>query len=991
MRNGRQWKSLTSFSGDYMSDGRVIFDTKVDDSGLKKGLDKAKSTTGKTLNDIAKGSGKTVNQIRSEVMKAAAQYEKDGLSRSEAIKKAYADIGYTVGDTASKMGDAFEQGVKELEKAASDKTKVIGSTLESTGAKMTKFITKPAFAAAGALAGISLVKGFNRLKNIDTAKAQLEGLGHSAKEVDAIMDSAMESVKGTAYGFDEAATAAASAVAAGIEPGKELTRYLGLVGDASAQSNLSFTEMGSIFNKVMASGKISMEEVNQLADQGIPIYKMLSEQLGVTQADVREMVSAGKVDSETFLNAIEANIGGAAKIMGEKSFTGALSNMGASLSRIGANFLDAGGKGGGFFSQLKPLMVDTMDIMEKVEDKAADWGTAFGNAFSTIIKAIKAVPGPVLGVGTAMAVSAGPALKLTGAIMKSSAALKTFRMEQQGMGIISGIANGKLTTQQAIIGTITGKLKSAGSAVLGFIKKQSASTLATAKDTAANILNAESKSRAGMAAKGAAARVLAFASASAKKAAATIADTASTVTNTVATKASAIAHSSAAKKILAFALAHKVALAASLGLIGGIAALALYMAKTGTSSDELAQKITEWSNTAAQAITNFADNLPQVIESVLPAITQMVQKLTVAIPGIIVVLAQAAVEMITAFAQSFAEVAPQLIQAGIQAFMGLVDALPQITGPLIEAFVTLVQSLVQVLPTVLPQLIQAGITLFMGLVQAIPKVIPALVNALPQLITAIVGTIPTLIPALIQAAITLFMAFIQAIPQIAWTLIKAMPQIIIAIVTGLLSGIGQIFNVGIQLLKQLWQGISSWIGNLKSRVISFARGIPGAVKSGLGSLASIGLNWIKGLWNGISSAKDWLIRKIKGLCSNAKDAIKDFFGIHSPSRLMAALGKYIPMGLGVGIASKTKALVATAKEQMQSLKDAYSFDGGNVAVTHGLGARFVASPAPADGSNAPAAQNYTQNNYFYRPEESPVETARALKNQNTFGLAGGWA
>ena len=89
----------------------------------------------------------------------------------------------------------FEQGINELEKTASDKTKVMGSAFEATGAKMTKYITKPALAAAGALAGISLVKGFNRLKNIDTAKAQLEGLGHSAKEVNAIMDSAMESVK----------------------------------------------------------------------------------------------------------------------------------------------------------------------------------------------------------------------------------------------------------------------------------------------------------------------------------------------------------------------------------------------------------------------------------------------------------------------------------------------------------------------------------------------------------------------------------------------------------------------------------------------------------------------------------------------------------------------------------------------------------------------------------------------------------------------------
>lgn len=815
-----------------MSDGKVVIDSKLNKENIEKGLDQLKQKAGTTL---------------------------------------------------GAMGKSIKGTFDKISNASSESLDGAGTVFEQTGAKLSKYITKPALAATTALGGLALVKGFNRLKNIDTARAQLEGLGHSAKEVEAIMDSAMESVKGTAYGFDEAATAAASAVAAGIEPGKQLTRYLGLVGDAAAQSKLSFTEMGSIFNKIMASGRISMEEVNQLADQGIPIYKMLSEQLGVTQADVREMVSAGKVDSETFLKAIETNIGGAAKIMGEKSFTGALSNMGASLSRIGANFLDAGGKGGGFFSQLKPLMVDAMETMGKLEDKAADWGVAFGNAFTKAVNIVKAIPGPILGIGAALAVSAGPALKLSGNILKSAGAIKTFKTEQKEMGLLAGISNGHLTVQQAMLMKLSSGAKKAIVGIKSFDKAQIVSWANTVKDTAAKGLNA------------------------------------------IATTKVGTACSTAATKILAFASAHKVAMMASFGLVAAIAALVIYMTKTGASAEDVANMITNFANKAASMITGFADALPGMIDAILPAITSMVESLVSAIPALI------------------------------------------------------------------PVLLDAAIQLFMAFVQAIPEITPELVKSLTKIIQAIANAVPTLIPALIEAAVTLFMAFVQAIPQIASALIKAMPKIIVAIVTGLLSGIGQIFDVGIQLLKQLWQGINSWGDNLKSRVLSFAKSIPGKVKSGLGSLASIGLDWIKGLWNGIKSAKDWLIGKIKGLCSSAKDAIKDFFKIKSPSRVMAALGKFIPMGLGVGIASKTKALVATVKDQMQSLRDAYSFDGGNVAVTHDLGARFVNSPASGDGGNAPVASNYTQNNYFYRPEESPIETARALKNQNTFGLAGGWA
>lgn len=66
--------------------------------------------------------------------------------------------------------------------------------------------------------GTALVKGFQRLNSLDQATAKLEGLGHTAESVQTIMDSALGAVKGTAFGLDEAAGVAASAVAAGINP-----------------------------------------------------------------------------------------------------------------------------------------------------------------------------------------------------------------------------------------------------------------------------------------------------------------------------------------------------------------------------------------------------------------------------------------------------------------------------------------------------------------------------------------------------------------------------------------------------------------------------------------------------------------------------------------------------------------------------------------------------------------------------------------------------
>ncbi|WP_340373301.1 peptidoglycan DD-metalloendopeptidase family protein [Peribacillus sp. FSL E2-0218] len=283
----------------------------------------------------------------------------------------------------TKAGDSlinFGSGLKSI----SDKTKDVGKSL-------TQKLTLPAVGAASALAGITLVKGFNRLVGIDTARAKLTGLGHDAKGVEKIMTSALDAVRGTSFGMDEAATTAANAVAAGVKEGKDLTTYLSLTGDAAAIAGSSMSEMGSILNKVKTSNKAYNGELQQLSDRGLPIYQWLAEEAGVAAGAVSKMASDGEVSSEMLMNAIEKNIGGAAGKMGEESFTAGIANMWAAVGRLGASFLDAGGKGGGFFSQLKPLIADFTGRLDSMGDFSAKAGVKFGELFSGVVDKVKSV------------------------------------------------------------------------------------------------------------------------------------------------------------------------------------------------------------------------------------------------------------------------------------------------------------------------------------------------------------------------------------------------------------------------------------------------------------------------------------------------------------------------------------------------------------------------------------------------------------------------
>ena len=217
----------------------------------------------------------------------------------------------------------------------------LGDAFKTAGRRVVGFFRngiKLAGAFGVALLGLALKGGFDRMLKIEDATAKLQGLGHSAEAIDVIMDSALASVKGTAAGMDEAATTAASAVAAGIKPGEDLTAALSLVNDSATIAGTSMSEMGAIFGKVWTSGRAQTQELNQIADRGIPIWTELADHYEVSATELRKMVSAGEVDAATFQTVMQDVLGGSALEAGNTT-RGSFANMRAALSRVGESLL----------------------------------------------------------------------------------------------------------------------------------------------------------------------------------------------------------------------------------------------------------------------------------------------------------------------------------------------------------------------------------------------------------------------------------------------------------------------------------------------------------------------------------------------------------------------------------------------------------------------------------------------------------------------------
>lgn len=288
----------------------------------------------------------------------------------------------TVGEAAIRIVADASSLAQDIQKQSPGPLIAAGDRMAGAIGRALKRGLKVTAASIAGILGYALVKGFGRLKAIDDARGKLTGLGHDAKSVEKVMASALASVKGTAFGLGDAATVAASAVAAGVKPGAALTRTLKLVADSATISGTSMSDLGAIFNKVASTGKVQGEVLKQLGERGIPILQFLGKELGKTPAEVAKLASAGKIGFATFQNAMERGLGGAALASGT-TFTGALENVKAALGRLGANVLQ------GVFGQMPGLFAEAIAGLDTLGDHSKVIGERIGASFTTAVLALK--------------------------------------------------------------------------------------------------------------------------------------------------------------------------------------------------------------------------------------------------------------------------------------------------------------------------------------------------------------------------------------------------------------------------------------------------------------------------------------------------------------------------------------------------------------------------------------------------------------------------
>lgn len=292
---------------------------------------------------------------------------------------------------------------------------------------------------------------------------------------------------------------------------------------------------------------------------------------------------------------------------------------------------------------------------------------------------------------------------------------------------------------------------------------------------------------------------------------------------------------------------------------------------------------------------------------------------------------------------SLLNAASSFVNIGIQWINNIISGINSWLPQLLPIASQIVSNLVTFLTTALPLIFQVGSKILFNIIDGIFQALPNLINIAIQIISWIASTIAQNLPIIFNKGLDIVLNLIQGIltkfPEWFGMAIK----LIVQFGTKLAENFPTIVQKGWELLTKLIQGIGERIPALLAMVVKFmgqmigkifeylpdliilgAKLIIGLIKGlwefgeGLGRFvigfwdslkkgfskvdwAEIGRNVIDGIVKGFTKGFDKAKKTVTDLAGNVGKWFSDKLDIHSPSRVMIGIAKWIPEGVAVGI------------------------------------------------------------------------------------------
>jgi len=256
--------------------------------------------------------------------------------------------------------------------------------------------------ATGAFAK-SIISTSMRFEDLRTSLKSVTG---SAREGGKAFDFITKFSTETQFSVEDLSTAFIKLKASGIEPTKELLTTFTDTAAITTDQIGTLEAMTDLFSRTV-SGGLGLEELNRLADRGVPVFRILEEQLGLTRLQISEFgktAEGAAAITAALSKGIKEDFGGATQNV--------LQNLSTKVSNLGIaanNAKDLVGKSG-LSGALGDVVTTMTDAIIGNEEFQKSLGKALGTVIGKFNDALLIMGNNMDKVGIAMGAIAAPAI-----------------------------------------------------------------------------------------------------------------------------------------------------------------------------------------------------------------------------------------------------------------------------------------------------------------------------------------------------------------------------------------------------------------------------------------------------------------------------------------------------------------------------------------------------------------------------------------------------
>ena len=287
-------------------------------------------------------------------------------------------------------------------------------------------------------------------------------------------------------------------------------------------------------------------------------------------------------------------------------------------------------------------------------------------------------------------------------------------------------------------------------------------------------------------------------------------------------------------------------------------------------------------------------------------------------------IAQIGISLVTELVQAIVEATPYLVEAAWNIIASLGKALVETDW--ISIGTNMLSELRNSLDLAAGEILGQDSATVEGFVSGILSNIPALYESATEIINSFYSYVLDNAPTLLSAGADMLLSVVQGI-------LDNLPDIIASVITMMgtftrttVEHLPQILQVGIQIIGKLVAGIITAIPKIIAALpkifMAFTQTFAGY------DWKKIGSDILEGIKKGILDAISSVVEAAKAAAKSIFDAVKGFFKIESPSKLMMGVGEMIDAGMALGITDNKDliddAVAELAPNAMTQLKTSMS-------------------------------------------------------------------